>query len=77
MSTQPDEKLTVIREITMFQRLKFTYTNYKGETSVRDVTVLGFVYGSTPWHPEPQMLMRGYDNEKQANRTFAVKEISF
>lgn len=52
----------------------FTYTNYRGETSVRRITPLGLRFGSTEWHPEPQWLMTAYDHDKDANRDFALKD---
>lgn len=51
-----------------------TYTNYRGETSVRRITPMGIHFGSTDWHPEPQWLVRAYDHDKQATRDFAFKD---
>lgn len=49
------------------------YTNYRGERSVRQIIPNGMMYwGSNEWHPEEQWLIRAWDVEKQASRTFAM-----
>jgi hypothetical protein len=63
---------------TTSKRVTFTYTNYRGEVSVRLVLppdTGGFFCGSTEWHPEPQWLLRALDLHKGLERTFAVKDI--
>lgn len=51
-----------------------TYTNWRGETSVRSIIPRGVWFGSTEWHPEPQWLLRAWDTEKDAERDFALKD---
>lgn len=51
------------------------YTNYRGETRVRKILPLRLWFGNTKWHPEEQWLLDAYDVEKEANRTFAMKDI--
>ena len=51
------------------------YTNYKGKTAVRKIIPQDIYFGSTEWHPENQWLMRAYDVDKEADRTFAIKDI--
>lgn len=51
------------------------YTNYRGETAVRVFKPLNLYWGSSEWHPEPQWLMDGWDEEKQQSRTFALKDM--
>lgn len=53
----------------------FTYTNYKGHTSLRQVIPCDRWWGVTPYHQTPGWLMRGWDVEKRAWRTFAEKDI--
>lgn len=56
--------------------MRFEYTNYKGNTAVREVEGLPHVwYGCTEYHKEPQWLMTAYDVEKQALRDFAMSDI--
>ena len=56
-------------------QLRFEYTNYREETSVRHVIFLGLDYGENEWYPEPQWFMRVWDCEKQAYRSFALNKI--
>ena len=51
------------------------YTNYKGKTSVRKILPKEIFYGHTEWHPEDQWLLTAYDVVKEADRTFAMKDI--
>lgn len=56
--------------------VQFTYTNWEGKTAVRTCRVIGFMYGKNEWHPEEQFLLKGLDKEREAIRTYAVKDIS-
>ena len=58
------------------QDVEFTYTNWKGVTRQRRAYFMKFFMGSSEWHPELQWLVTGMDLEKQAERTFALKDIS-
>lgn len=51
------------------------YTNYRGERGTRRVLPYEQYFGTTPFHPDPQWLMRALDVEKNAERTFAMKDI--
>ena len=51
------------------------YTNYKGETEVRRIIPKEITFGSTQYHPEEQWLLVGYDVDKNAERTFAMKDV--
>lgn len=53
----------------------FTYKNYRGETSVRLVRPIMVSFGATGFHTEPQWLLHGWDMNKEAERTFAMKDI--
>jgi predicted DNA-binding transcriptional regulator YafY len=57
--------------------VRMTYTNYKGETSVRNVVPIRVDFGTTEWHPEPQWLMSAYDEDKKAHREFALSDCDF
>lgn len=52
-----------------------TYTNHRGVAAKRIITPITCWYGSTEWHPEPQWLLRAYDEQKQAIRDFALKDV--
>ena len=51
-----------------------TYTNWRGETAQRTITPKRIWWGATDWHPEPQWLLTAFDDEKQAERDFALKD---
>jgi hypothetical protein len=51
------------------------YTNYKGETAIRRILPQSIFFGSNEWHKEPQWLLEGIDLDKDALRTFAVRDI--
>lgn len=55
--------------------VKICYTNYKGETAIREIIPLQIWYGSTEYHPEEQWLLEAYDVDKQASRSFSLKDI--
>ncbi len=59
----------------MSKELKITYTNHRGETAERHILPKEIWYGSTQWHPEEQWLLKAHDQEKDAERDFALKGI--
>lgn len=54
--------------------LSIDYTNYRGETATRNIIPRSVRFGSTEWHPEEQWLLLAWDNDKQADREFALKD---
>lgn len=57
------------------KKVVIDYTNWKGERSVRTVTPRLFFWGSTNYHPDPQWLMTAIDEDKNAERTFALSGV--
>lgn len=55
--------------------VKIVYTNYKGETAVRTIIPKELKFGSTEYHKEEQWLLVADDLEKNAERTFAMKDV--
>jgi hypothetical protein len=51
------------------------YRNHRGDVTVRHVVPCGIWHGATEWHPEPQWLMQVIDLDKNAYRTFAMRDI--
>ncbi len=51
------------------------YTNYKGERAWRRVLPREIKFGCNEWHKESQWLMFAIDLEKDAVRTFAMKDV--
>jgi predicted DNA-binding transcriptional regulator YafY len=48
------------------------YTNHRGDRAERFIDPQEFFFGSDEWHREPQWLVRAWDLEKIAERTFAM-----
>lgn len=65
-----------INELKKGDVISFKYKNWKGETSIRNVIFKGLSYGNNKYHIDDQFLMNGFDLEKLADRTYAVKDIS-
>jgi predicted DNA-binding transcriptional regulator YafY len=63
-------------EILYHDYIEFDYTNWKGKKGHRKIEVNEFYYGSTEYHQEPQWLLEGFDLDKKAFRTFAMKDMS-
>lgn len=57
------------------KRVTVEYTNYKGETRLREIRPERLWFGSTEYHPEKQWLLDVFDEEKQERRTYAMKDI--
>jgi predicted DNA-binding transcriptional regulator YafY len=62
-------------EINKEQAVKICYTNYRGETAIREIVPIKIWFGSTDWHPENGWLLDAFDIEKGADRSFAMKDI--
>ncbi len=57
------------------QDVTIVYTNYRGETAERKIRPIKIWFGKTEWHPEPQWLLDAFDYDKNAERSFALKDI--
>ena len=55
--------------------VKILYTNWKGETSYRNIIPQTIEFKSTNWHKEKQWILTAFDIDKQAERGFAIKDI--
>jgi hypothetical protein len=51
------------------------YTNYRGETGMRHIVPINIQFTATEHHPEPQWILEALDLDKNANRSFAIKDI--
>ena len=51
------------------------YTNYKSETAVRRIIPLEIRFAATEWHPAEQWLLEAFDLDRNAQRSFAIKDI--
>jgi len=59
----------------MSKPVTIDYTNYRGERGVRIIYPEKVFWGRNEWHPIDQWLMEAFDVEKNALRTFAMKDI--
>lgn len=66
-------KMTAETQDDMAVRVR--YTNWKGETSDRNILPQDIFFGANEFHPEPQWLLRCLDLDKNAERTFALRDI--
>jgi predicted DNA-binding transcriptional regulator YafY len=58
------------------QEVTIRYTNYRGETADRRIIPRRIRFASTDWHPEAQWLLDAYDLDRQAERSFAMRDIA-
>lgn len=56
--------------------IKVEYTNYRGERGIRTIVPISFYFGTTEYHPQEQWLVKLWDVDRQAERIYALKEIS-
>lgn len=52
--------------------VKVLYKNWSGEIRERDLVPLKLWFGSTKWHPEPQYLLKCFDDEDGETKDFAL-----
>ncbi len=57
------------------QAVRILYTNHRGDTAWRRIVPESIQWGSTDWHPEPQWLLWAFDLDRDAVRTFALRDI--
>lgn len=55
--------------------VRIEYVNYKGERKTYRVEPLHLWYGATPFHPDPQWLLKAYDHDRKVRRDFAMNDI--
>lgn len=59
------------------EAVTMTYTNWRGETSVRRTIPVGIEFKSTDFHPEQQWILRGWCFDRNAWRDFALADCDF
>ena len=73
------EEITSEQARSLYMRVtravEIVYTNWRRETAVRLVVPMKIWFGSTPYHPDEQWLMKALDVEKNEERDFAMKDI--
>lgn len=51
------------------------YRNHRGETALRRIIPKVIRFSFSQWHPEIQWLLDAVDIDRNADRTFAMKDI--
>ncbi len=51
------------------------YRNHRGKVTDRSVTPRDIWFGRTEWHPDDQWILEAFDHDKQAERSFAMRDI--
>ncbi|WP_246710130.1 hypothetical protein [Martelella soudanensis] len=54
--------------------LTMPYTNWRGETAIRNLRPIAVKFTATSWHKEPQWILDAYDYARQEVRGFALKD---
>lgn len=75
MSVSQEFQKLIDLEEKVGSRVSFSYKNYKGLVSKRNVKVISLRLGSTSWHKDEQWLLKAFDYDKKAEREFAIKDI--
>jgi hypothetical protein len=60
----------------MSEAITFWYKNYRGETGYRNAVPISLRFGSSDWHKGAQWFLVAFDTEKNAEREFAMNDIS-
>jgi predicted DNA-binding transcriptional regulator YafY len=59
------------------QIVRVIYTNHRGEASTRKILPIRMWFGESEWHPNvKQHFLKAWDVEKEAERDFAMCEIT-
>jgi hypothetical protein len=53
----------------------FWYQNYEGKEGYRRAVPISMRFGTSEWHKKPQWLLLAFDEDKKANREFAVADM--
>ena len=64
-------------EVNLDQIVFIVYTNWEGELGIRKILPQKLIFGSNTWHKEEQWLLESLDLDKNAPRTFALKDIHY
>jgi predicted DNA-binding transcriptional regulator YafY len=62
----PDDRIKIV---------EIDYTNHAQERGLRRIIPRQMTFKNTEWHPVAQWILDGYDVDKDAERSFAMKDI--
>jgi predicted DNA-binding transcriptional regulator YafY len=63
------------QEIKPAEIVEIDYTNHAGERGIRHIHPRHMVFKATEFHPVAQWILDAFDVDKQADRSFAMKDI--
>jgi len=66
---------TIKPVLDLTKAIKVSYTNWRNETTIRTIIPSKIWWGSTEWYKDEQWLLDVWDVEKEAVRTYAMKNI--
>lgn len=55
--------------------VRILYKNWRGEIAERVIEPQRIWFGTTQWHPTSQWLLHAYDQDRNAERDFALADI--
>jgi len=64
-----------IPEDGLLEDVRILYTNYRKQTAIRTIIPQQIRFGEAQGHLEKQWFLDAFDVEKQAQRSFAMKDI--
>jgi hypothetical protein len=64
-----------MRNLPSGREVNILYRNWKGEVAWRRIIPLSISFESSQSHPIPQWIMRAFDRDKEAERSFAIADI--
>ena len=77
MGMPPADFAAKMAASTKAKQVRIWYTNHRGEHAERVIYPREMWFGTTVWHPAPdQWFVVAHDEEKNATRYFAMKDIS-
>ena len=68
--------IEILKQLKEGVVIEFDYVNYRGVEGKRKAKVLSIYNGETEYHHGVQMLLKGIDLDKNAERTYAVKDMN-
>lgn len=81
-SFEDDDRVEILKAISFVadkaqpNEIIFWYTNHRRESAYRRVVPHSLRWGTSDYYPDPQLLLKAFDCDKNAEREFAVAGMS-
>lgn len=66
----------MLKNINKDDVISFNYTNWQGKKSRRTAIYIGVAYGTNEYHKREKLIIRGFDLDKMAERTYTAKDVT-